>query len=119
MRHDKRSRTRVPVHFNVRVSIGDTVIQEQIRNISLNGLLCTSSPLFQENAPCRLVIALNGDIRISVDARISRVGAEETAIRFLGMDDGSFMHLRRLVQYNAGDADRIDLELHQRAFEGA
>jgi len=33
------------------------------------------------------------------------------------MDDESFIHLRKLVQYNMGDADRIDKELHKKAFD--
>lgn len=33
------------------------------------------------------------------------------------MDDESFIHLKRLVQYNVGDADCIDLELQKKAFD--
>jgi hypothetical protein len=45
------------------------------------------------------------------------VGEKESAISFLSMTDESFIHLRRLVQYNAGDADRIDKELHKKSFD--
>ena len=117
MNREKRARTRVPVHFDVSVLLGDEVIRAEILNISLNGILCTPNPLFQENAPCQVIISLSDDLRIVVDSRISRVEERESAISFISMDDESFVHLKRLVQYNVGDADRIDQELHRKAFD--
>jgi hypothetical protein len=117
MNREKRARTRVPVHFDFSVIIGDEAIRAEILNISLNGILCTTNPLFQDNAPCSVIISLSDDSRIVVDSRISRAGERETAISFVSMDDESFVHLKRLVQYNMGDADRIDQELHHKAFD--
>jgi hypothetical protein len=117
MNQEKRARTRVPVHFDVSVLIGDKNIRAEILNISLNGILCTTNPLFQDNTPCKVIISLSEDLRIVVDSRISRVGEKESAISFISMDDESFVHLKRLVQYNVGDADRIDQELRHKAFE--
>ena len=53
MNQNKRMRTRVPVHFDVSILLGEEVIRTEIINISLNGILCTSNPLFQNNALCR------------------------------------------------------------------
>lgn len=117
MNREKRARTRVPVHFDVSVLLGEQVIRAEILNVSLNGILCTSNPLFQENAPCQVIISLSGDLRIVVDSRISRVEERESAISFVSMDEESFVHLKRLVQFNVGDADRIDQELHRKAFD--
>ncbi|TSA45365.1 MAG: PilZ domain-containing protein [Deltaproteobacteria bacterium] len=117
MNQEKRMRTRVPVHFEVSILLGEEVIRAEIINISLNGILCTSNPLFQNNALCKVIVPLSDDIQIVVDSKILRVGERECAIRFISMDDESFIHLRKLVQYNMGDADRIDKELHKKAFD--
>ena len=118
MNQKKRMRTRVPVHFDVSILLGEEVIRTEIINISLNGILCTSNPLFQNNALCKVIVSLSDDLQIVVDSKISRVGESESAISFISMDDESFVHLRKLVQYNVGDADRIDKELHKKAFDG-
>lgn len=117
MNQTKRMRTRVPVHFDVSILLGEEVIRTEIINISLNGILCTSNPLFQNNALCKVIVSLSDDLQIVVDSKISRVGERESAISFISMDDESFIHLRKLVQYNVGDADRIDKELHKKAFD--
>ena len=33
------------------------------------------------------------------------------------MDEESFSHLKNVVQYNTGDADRIEKEFRQKAFD--
>jgi len=116
MNQKKRMRTRIPIHFDVSILLGEEVIRTEIINISLNGILCTSNPLFQNNALCKVIVSLCDDLQIVVDSKISRVGERESAIRFISMDDESFIHLRKLVQYNVGDADRIDKELHKKSF---
>jgi hypothetical protein len=116
MNQEKRTRTRVPVHFAVSVLLGEVVIPTEIINISLNGILCTSSPLFQNNALCKVVVSLSDDLQIVIDSKITRAGERESAISFISMDDESFIHLKKLVQFNVGDADRIDEELHIKAF---
>jgi hypothetical protein len=116
MGQDKRKRTRVAVHFDVAVSLGAEIIQVRIINISLTGILCDSSPLFQKDAAVKVVITLTEDLKISIAARILRVGRQETAISFTSMDEESFAHLKKLVEYNSGDADLIEKDLREKAF---
>jgi hypothetical protein len=116
MDQEKRKRTRVPVHFDVTVSLQGDVIQIMIINISMTGVLCTTSPLFRKDAACKVTISLSDDLQIAIDSKILRVGEQETAISFTAMDEQSYTHLKRLVQYNTGDADLIDKELREQAF---
>jgi len=116
MDQEKRKRTRVPVHFDVTVSLQGKAIRIMIINISMTGILCTSSPLFRKDADCKVVISLSDDLKIAVDSKILRVGEQETAISFTAMDEESYAHLKRLVQYNTGDADLIEKELGKQAF---
>jgi len=117
MDQERRKRTRVPIHVDVSVLLRGEVIQLQALNISLTGILCTSDPLFRKDDPCKVIITLNKDFQISIDSKILRVGQKETAISYISMDEESFSHLRKLMQYNAGDADRIDEELRYPAFD--
>jgi hypothetical protein len=117
MELDKRKRSRVPVHFDVGIMLRGESIQARIINISLTGILCTTDYRFQKDDACTVVISLSDDLRITVDAKIIRVGKEETAVSFTTMDEESFSHLKKLIQYNAGDADRIEKEFRQKAFD--
>jgi hypothetical protein len=113
---EMRRRTRVPIQIDVDVLLKGKVIKLKSFNISLVGILCTSNPLFLMDEPCTVIIALGGDLQISIEARIARVGEKETAIKFISMDDESFVHLKKLIQYNTGNAERVDAELRRPAF---
>ena len=116
MVEERRRRTRVPVQIDVDVLLKGEVIKLKSVNISLSGILCTSNPLFQMDEPCKVIITLSEDSRISIDAKIVRVGEEEAAIKFISLDDQSFFHLKKLIQYNMGNAERVDAELGRPAF---
>jgi PilZ domain len=114
---ERRRRLRVPIHIDVSVLLQGEVIQQlQTLNVSLTGILCTSNPRFQKDDLCTVIITLNKEFQISIDSKILRVEQKETAISFISMDDESFVHLKRMLQYNIGDAERIDEELRHPAF---
>lgn len=117
MVQEKRKRMRVPVRFDVSVKLGGKLTEVQLVNISLTGILCTSNRLFEQNAACQVIFSLRDDLKITIDSKILRVGEQETAISFVEMDEESFAHLRRVVEYNAGDADRVEKEFKQKAFD--
>jgi hypothetical protein len=116
MSKERRKRTRVLVTFDVSISIGAEKISVQALNISLTGILCTADDRFQRGGECLVTIILDSEIRITLRGKILRTGAQETAIAFSTMDEESFAHLKRLVQYNAVDADTIEEELRTPAF---
>jgi hypothetical protein len=37
-------------------------------------------------------------------------------LKFISMDDESFVHLKKLMQFNMGNAERVDAELGRPAF---
>ncbi len=117
MDRERRKRTRVPINIDASISIKGEGIRLKTFNISLTGILCTSHAIFQKDDLCKVIITLNKDTRISIDAKILRVEEQETAISFISMDDESFFHLKRLVQYNVKDAEIIDEELRHPAFK--
>ena len=73
MDQEKRKRTRVPVHFDVAVTVHGKTIQVQIINISLTGILCTSNPLFQANDACKVIISLSDDLKIAIENLVDAI----------------------------------------------
>ena len=116
MKKEKRKRTRIPVTFDVSVSIHGEKIKVQTLNISLTGILCMADEYFHKDEQCQVVITLDPDIQITVQGKIIRTNPDETAIAFLSMDEESFIHLKNLVEFNAEDADKIEKELRTPAF---
>jgi hypothetical protein len=116
MNKERRKRTRVTGNFNIGILLHGKMVGVQTINIALSGILCTYDPLFQKNDPCKVVISLNDDFKITIDSKILRISQQETVISFVSMDEDSFFHLKRLVQYNADNAERIEEELRDPAF---
>ena len=117
MEEEKRKRTRVPVHIHVSVSLQGKWIDVAAENISLTGILCTADARFRMEDACRIRIRLNPDVVINLDGKILRSDRDHTAISFISMDENSFYHLKKLLQYNLVNSDRIDDELSEPAFE--
>lgn len=114
---EKRKRTRVPAHFKASVWIGAKEIKTETQNISLTGIHCAPDRRIHEGEDCRVVIALNRDVKITLEGRILRASPEETVISFLSMDTESFFHLKKILQFNADNADMIEEELSTPAFK--
>jgi len=117
MNDERRKRTRVPVQFEMMIRCGETEHRAEMINLSLTGVLCVTAPHFQKNASCEVRITLNEETKIDLAGTILRVGADETAISFTSMDEESFFHLKRIMEFNADDADKIDREMTVPAFK--
>jgi hypothetical protein len=93
MVQERRTRQRVSVHFDVVIVLDTEIIQVQVLNISLTGILCTSHPLFRKDAPCKVRISLSDSQQVTINSKILRIGEQGTAISFVEMDEESFVHL--------------------------
>lgn len=116
MAKERRKRTRVPVFFDINVLFQQKKIKVKTFNISLTGISCTGDEHFRANEPCEVILTLNPDTSLAIAGKILRADEKEAIIAFLSMDEDSFYHLKRLMQYNAGDADEIEKELKNPAF---
>jgi hypothetical protein len=111
MEKERRTRTRVPVKFDVAINISGQEVPVKTWNLSLRGVQCSPDPLFKQGDTCQVIFILSPETNVRIEGRISRANENETGIYFSSMDEESFYHLKRLVQYNADDPDRIDNEL--------
>ncbi|RPH53021.1 MAG: PilZ domain-containing protein [Desulfobacteraceae bacterium] len=111
MEKGKRKRTRVPVGFEATISVGEKAIKVNTLNISLNGMLCNTNSRFQAGDQCRVTLTLDPMVKISIEGGISRITLSDMAIAFYSMNEDSFFHLKKIVEYNYGDVDEINKEI--------
>ena len=116
MKKERRKRTRVPVAFDISILFQKKKIKVQTFNISLTGISCTSDPRFRANELCEVILTLDTEISLVIAGKILRTDDKEAIIAFLSMDEDAFFHLKRIMEYNATDADKIDQELKNPAF---
>jgi len=116
MKKERRKRTRVPIGFDIIILFQQKKINVQTLNISLTGICCTSSKAFNAGEECAVILTLNSETSLTIQGKILRVDDKEAIISFLSMEEDTFYHLRRLLQYNAANPDTIDDELKDPAF---
>jgi hypothetical protein len=113
---ERRKRTRIPAHFDVSIISGRAKIKVKTLNISLTGISCTGDLGFQVNELCDIIMNLNSDVILAIAGKIIRIDENETIIAFLAMDEDTFYHLKKLIQHNAVNPDKIEKELADPAF---
>ncbi len=111
MSQERRSRTRVPVKFDVTVSTEGNDIKVKSWDFSLRGMKCTSDPALKHDTPCEVTIVLSPEISIIINGTILRTAKDSTAIYFANMKEESFHHLKSLLQYNTNNPETIEDEL--------
>jgi hypothetical protein len=116
MAKERRKRTRVPVGFDINIIFQKMKIKVKTFNISLTGISCTSDPRFVSNEHCEIIFSLNPETNLLISGTILRCDDKEAIISFISMDEETFFHLKRLLQYNADDPDKIETELKNPAF---
>jgi hypothetical protein len=117
MAEERRKRTRIPAGFDISIVCGRDKIKVKTLNISLTGISCTGNPRFQVNEPCEIILTLNPDARLVIAGKILRVDEKDAIIAFVSMDEDTFYHLKKLMQYNAANPDKIEKELADPAFD--
>jgi len=111
MENERRKHTRVPVGFNIVVTVQGEEIPISTKNISLRGMQCPADERFKVGETCHVAIILTEGVTISIDGKILRTKNDGVGIFFSTMSDSSYGHLKRLVRYNSDDPDKIDEEL--------
>ena len=113
---ERRIRTRVPVSFDLNIVVKGEKINVQTNNISMTGVNFISPHQFMAGESCTIDLYLNQEAHLSIEAKILRSKNQETIASFLEINEESFYHLKRLLQFNASDSDQIEKELDKPAF---
>lgn len=117
MREEKRRRIRVPVHFTARLEVpGGEKFDVETENISLNGILIRTERTVAVGAEVTVVLSLSTAVEIRITGCVVRSTGDGLAIGYRAIDEEGFPHLKRIVEYNVGDADLVDRELREAGF---
>lgn len=108
---EQRRRSRVDIGFEAFIEVREVITPVKTVDLSMNGARCHGGHSFREGEKCHFILPVASGIRIVIESTIVRSDQESTAVKFTGMDPDSFTHLRRMVELNAADPDRIEDEL--------
>jgi len=114
MTADRRKYSRVKFEAETTCVWQGKRIPTHLLDISLKGALVEfdSPPPFAKGADLHLELALNGrQLVLSFESRSVFESEIQVGLEFLGIDLETLTHLRRLVELNTGDSDRVKEEL--------
>lgn len=111
MEKERRDRTRVTIKFEVDIEVNNERLPVKSWDLSMNGMKSTFDQRFKKDQNCKVFFTLNSESKIQIEGKIIRTGEDGVGIHFSSMDFDSFYHLKRIVQYNANDPDKIDKEI--------
>ena len=114
MSDDRRHFSRVGFQSTVIIEVQEQQYQAELIDISLKGalLVLEGDLAFEKNEMCIFELRLDGDtIAVKTDALIVYSQANQLGLKFQNLDLESMIHLRRLIELNLGDPDKIQQEL--------
>jgi len=119
--NNRRRRTRVPFHAQVRFIIqGKALVSSDSRDLSLTGVYFLTDLRPEEGATGEVEITLglgNHPLTLRFTGVAARADEHGIGVRFVEMDPASFVHLKNLLYYNTGDPEAIDAEIIHYPFD--
>ena len=111
---ERRNYSRVKFDAEIALLIGEDSHPAHLADISLNGALIQfdgASPI-QVEEKCRLQINLNAsELVLTIDSKAVFSKDDQVGLQFLEIEIDSLTHLRRLLELNVGDPDKVKNEL--------
>jgi len=113
MPQKKRDTTRVEFHTRAELEIDGQGLSGTVEDLSLKGLFLkteASQRSIQIGQKVKVTIRFSGttsNLSVDVQGKVVRLTQEGLGIEFTDMEFDSFVYLRNVVAYNAGDEDVI------------
>lgn len=107
---ERRNFFRVDFAVEALIKQGAASFKGDVRNISLKGILVETTETLVPASPVEVTIYLNGMppyIAINAAGTVVRIEGNGVGIKFDKIDADSFAHLRNVVSYRCGDADKV------------
>lgn len=114
MSKERRNFSRVDFSTRVSIEINGQTFEADLVDISLKGALLQTDNtiLVKNNQKCLFEFRLDKtSIVMKTEAKIVFIKNNNLGIKFENIDLESMIHLRRLVELNMGDPDKIQKEL--------
>ena len=114
MNDERRHYSRVKFDAELIISFEDHELVSRLLDISLKGALVevdANEPI-SKGTHCKITIKLNGnDLVMDFEGVTVFVKESHVGFEFVNIDLDSLTHLRRLVELNIGDSDKVKGEL--------
>jgi len=118
----QRKFSRVDFRITAAVQCGGRLLNGTVENLSLRGMLMAADQKLAVGDAAEITIDLVGPPQgaadlseepplIQIDGRVVRVTDTGLAFSFERMDSDSYIHLKRIITLNSGDAMRADEEM--------
>ncbi len=114
---EKRNNTRVTFEVGAIIKYKKKMIECEVVNLSLNGVLLKAKTIIPENEEVKLDILMEGTtskLIVNLKGIVVRTDASEIAVEFKSIDLDSFMHLKNIVAYNEGNEEKIMNEFYKK-----
>jgi Tfp pilus assembly protein PilZ len=108
-----RKFSRVLFHIEATVKFGLQQFVGKIENLSIRGMFLSSDGKLAIGDEVEIAIALNDqpENKLLIDGKVVRVTEHGLALSFDRIDSDSYSHLKRIIEFNTDDADRVDEEI--------
>lgn len=113
--HNKRHFTRIKFETNARIEFNHAIYKVELLDISLKGALIHSEkPTPMKTGDCCILrIHLpSSSINLVFNALLVHLDQNNLGFKFTGEDSDTMTHLRRLLELNIGDFEKVTHELH-------
>jgi hypothetical protein len=111
--HDKRHFSRVRFPYPAALETTSGRLGCEVLDLSLKGALVglAAGSALGPGEPCSLEIRLDTESVIRMQAEVAHGRVGRAGLRWTTIDLNSICHLRRLLELNLGDGDRVHREL--------
>ncbi|PWV65742.1 PilZ domain-containing protein [Plasticicumulans acidivorans] len=116
MSEERRIYSRIPFVAHARLEVDGTVHEVELLDLSLKGALLQ----FSGTAPApgsgmRMQLALDPaeEIVLAMHGILVHTEGDRLGLHFDAVDIDTMTHLRRLMEFNLGDPERIRREVHE------
>lgn len=102
----QRKFSRIMFDRYVTLRKGNSALQGEIINISLQGVLLKTTSLFNLRETCTIEFRLADHPAapvLEIQGKVVRCENDKTAFHFTRMDPDTFLHLKNIMAYNRGD----------------
>ena len=113
--NEKRRFSRVNFGVKAEAESEQFKLELAVLNLSLKGALLHSAQNFPFSVGSTFnlrIFLCSTDITLLFQVKLVHVEGDEFGVKFLSGDIDSITHLRRVIELNTGDCDRVARELH-------
>jgi hypothetical protein len=110
-----RKFSRVNFQVDATVMAAGRSFHGDVENLSMSGMFMVASEQLQLGEAVEISIILSGtdpEINVCITGKVSRIVENGIGFTFEKTDLDSYTHLKNIVTYNTGDADKIMEEIH-------